>query len=89
MRKRKNVFKRKELGHRKTDTVVSRWGKSKACFGTLVKRKTRYHIVVKIPIRIGEALSKAVISELLKLPKGEVKPITCTSGFIVFKLEKR
>ena len=79
-KRKKDVFKRKEFGHWEADTVVSGRGKSKACFVTLAERKTRYYIAIKIPSRTGEALSKAVISELSKLPKDAVKTITCDRG---------
>ena len=43
IRKRdKSVYRRTEAGHWEADTVVSDWGKSKACFATLAERKIRY-----------------------------------------------
>lgn len=81
IRKRdKSVYKRVDFGHWEADTVVSGQGKSKACFATLAERKTRYYIAVKIPNRTGEAMAKAVIEALSKLPREAVKTITCDRG---------
>ncbi len=74
IRKRdKSVYKRREFGHWEADTVVSGRGKAKDCFATLAERQTRYYIAIKIPNRTGEELSRAVIKELSKLPKGAEK----------------
>ena len=44
IRKRdKRVYKRADYGHWELDTVVSGLGKSKACFITLVERKSRFY----------------------------------------------
>ena len=81
IRKRdKEVYKRKEFGHWEADTVVSGIGKSKACFLTLVERKTRLYIAVWMPNRLGETLKNTIISTLSKLPNNSVKTITCDRG---------
>ena len=81
IRKRdKSVYTRKEFGHWEADTVVSGQGKSKACFATLAERKTRFYIAIKIANRSGEAMARAVIAALSKLPQGAVKTITCDRG---------
>ena len=81
IRKRaKEVYKRKEFGHREADTVVSGQEKSKVCFATLAERKTMYYIAVKIPDRTGRSMADAMIKALSELPKGAVKTITCDRG---------
>ena len=51
----KEVYRRKELGHCKAYTVESRKidhkRKSKYCFITLTKRKSRYYIALLLPDR--------------------------------------
>ena len=48
IRKRdKSVYSRQEAGHWEADTVVSGYGKSKACFAALAERKTRYYMPLK------------------------------------------
>ncbi|MCQ2327724.1 MAG: IS30 family transposase [Bacteroidales bacterium] len=81
IRKRdRSVYKRKEIGHWEADTVVSGIGKSKACFLTLVERKTRYYIAVWMPNRKGETLENAIVKVLGNYPKELVKSITCDRG---------
>ena len=81
IRKRdKSIYKRKEFGHWEADTVVSGIGKSKACFLTLLERKTRYYIAVWMPNRKGDTLEETIVKTLESLPKGSVKTITCDRG---------
>lgn len=81
IRKRdKSVYKRKEFGHWEADTVVSGIGKSKACFLTLVERKTRYYIAAWMPNRKSDTLEETITRVLGSLPKGSVKTITCDRG---------
>lgn len=81
IRKRdKSVYSRKEAGHWEADTVVSGQGKSKACFATLVERKTRFYIAVKMPDRKAETMAKTIISTLSEFPNELVKTITCDRG---------
>ena len=81
IRKRdKSVYSRKEAGHWEADTVVSGQGKSKVCFATLVERKTRYYIAVKMPDRKADNMAKTIIKTLSEFPPELVKTITCDRG---------
>ena len=81
IRKRdKSVYSRKEAGHWEADTVVSGQGKSRACFATLVERKTRFYIAVKMPDRRAETMENAIVAALSALPPRLVKTITCDRG---------
>ena len=81
IRKRdKSVYSRKEAGHWEADTVVSGQGKSKACFATLVERKTRFYIAIKMPDRKAETMAKTIINTLSEFPDELVKTITCDRG---------
>ena len=81
IRKRdKSVYKRREVGHWEVDTVVSGIGKSKACFATFAKRKTRFYIAVWMPDRKAESMEKASVKALGELPSEMVKSITCDRG---------
>ena len=81
IRKReKEIYKRKEAGHWEADTVVSGQGKSKACFATLVERKTRFYMALKMPDRKADTMAAAVIKMLSQFPSELVKTITCDRG---------
>lgn len=80
----KHVYKREEIGHWEGDTVDSGKNgskvKSKASFVTIVERKTRYCIVVKVPDKTSETVAKAIIEAMKDLPEGFVKTITFDRG---------
>ena len=76
----KSIYSRKEAGHWEAVTVVSGQGKSKACFETLVERKTRFYIAVKMPDRKAETMAKTIINTLSEFPDELVKTITCDRG---------
>ena len=81
IRKRdKSVYSRKEVGHWEADTVVSGQGKSKVCFATLVERKARYYIAVKMPDRKADTMAKTIIKTLSEFPPELVRTITCDRG---------
>lgn len=81
IRKRdRSVYKRDVAGHWEADTVVSGLGKSKACFATLVERKTRFYIAVKMPNKKAETMAKTIIETLSQFPSELVKSITCDRG---------
>ncbi|MBQ5994936.1 MAG: IS30 family transposase [Clostridia bacterium] len=81
IRKRdKSVYKRDVAGHWEADTVVSGLGKSKACFATLVERKTRFYIAVKMPNKKADTMAKTIIETLSQFPDELVKSITCDRG---------
>ena len=81
IRKRdKSVYKRREYGHWELDTVVSGMGKSKACFITLVERKSRFYKAIKSPSRNASAVAGLIIDYLKALPPELVKTITTDNG---------
>ena len=81
IRKRdKSVYSRKDAGHWEADTVVSGLGKSKACFVTLVERKTRYYIAMKLPDKKAATVEDAIVKLLSAFPPQLVKTITCDRG---------
>lgn len=81
IRKRdKKVYKRKEFGHWEADTVVSGIGKSKVCFATLIERKSRFYIAIKMPNREASTMEETIVNALKKYPTELVKTITCDRG---------
>lgn len=81
IRKRdKSVYKRIEAGHWEADTVVSGQGKSKVCFATIIERKTRFYLAMKIPNRHADTMANAIITMLSEFPQELVKTITCDRG---------
>ena len=55
----KTVAERKEAGHWEGDTVYSTANGSKECLFTLVERKTRLEVIMKIPDRTAGSVTKA------------------------------
>ena len=81
IRKRdKKVYKRKEYGHWEADTVVSGIGKSKVCFATLIERKSRFYIAIKMPNREAKTMEDTIVKALKVYPSELVKTITCDRG---------
>ena len=81
IRKRdKRVYKRADYGHWELDTVVSGRGKSKACFVTLVERKSRFYKAIKSPNRHADVVAGLVIRYLKRFPPELVKTITTDNG---------
>ena len=81
IRKRdKRVYKRADYGHWELDTVVSGRGKSKACFVTLVERKSRFYKAIKSPNRHADVVAGLVIGYLKGFPPELVKTITTDNG---------
>lgn len=80
----KSVYKRKELGHWEGDTVVSgrddRKCKSRTCFVTLVERKARFYLAVKVPDRKADSVTPAIINALKDYPDDLIKTITFDRG---------
>lgn len=82
IRKRdKRIYKRADYGHWEVDTVVSghKTG-SKACFVTLVERKSRFYKAIKSPNKWAEVVSKLIIDYLKQFPPELVKTITADNG---------
>lgn len=81
IRKRdKKVYKRADYGHWELDTVVSGRGKAKACFVTLVERKSRFYKAIKSPNRHADVVAGLVIAYLKGFPPELVKTITTDNG---------
>ena len=81
IRKRdKKIYKRADYGHWELDTVVSGKGKSKACFITLVERKSRFYKAIKSPSRQADIVARLIIDYLKQFPSELVKTITTDNG---------
>ena len=81
IRKRdKRIYKRADYGHWELDTVVSGLGKSKACFITLVERKSRFYKAIKSPNRHADVVAKLIVNYLKQFPSELVKTITTDNG---------
>ena len=81
VRKRdKKIYKRADYGHWELDTVVSGLGKSKACFITLVERKSRFYKAIKSPNRHADVVARLIIDYLKQYPSELVKTITTDNG---------
>lgn len=55
-----HIRNRHEFGHWELDTVVSSRGKSKACLGTFVERKTRFYATIPMKDRTQESMFQAI-----------------------------
>ena len=55
----KDILSRQEAGHWEGDTVYSGHRESRACLLTLVERKTRLEVMLKLPNRTAVAVSRA------------------------------
>ena len=82
IRKRdKKIYKRADYGHWELDTVISgHKTKSKACFITLVERKSRYFKAIKSPNRHADVVARLIIDYLKQFPHELVKTITTDNG---------
>ena len=81
IRKRdKKIYKRADYGHWELDTVVSGKGKTKACFITLVERKSRFYKAIKSPNRHADVVARLIIDYLKHFPSELVKTITTDNG---------
>ena len=82
IRKRdKRIYKRADYGHWELDTVVSgHKTKAKACFITLVERKSRFYKAIKSPNRHADVVARLVIDYLKQYPSELVKTITTDNG---------
>ena len=74
------VKSREEFGHWELDTIVSSRGKSKGCIATLVERKTRYCIALKMPDRSAGSMLAALKSAIRAFPAFAFKTFTSDRG---------
>lgn len=73
------VFGREEFGHWELDTVVL-WSGANGYLSTMVERKTRFLISVRLKDKKAATMADAIIAELGKLPFGAVKTLTVDRG---------
>lgn len=69
---------RSEFGHLEADTVLGKQGG--ACLLTLVDRRSRFLIAVKLPKRSADCVRDALLAVIRALPSGFVKSITPDRG---------
>jgi IS30 family transposase len=69
---------RSEFGHWEGDEVVGKLNQSAVV--TLVERKTRYTIVVHLPSRRADVVTRMVIRAIKKLPAGAMVSLTWDQG---------
>ena len=77
------INNREEFGHFEMDLVLGKKGKNKECLLTLIERKTRFEIVIKLKNRTSEEVLKAMerIKENLKTYSSNIfKSITTDNG---------
>ena len=87
----KEIYKRKELGHWEGDAIVSGMlnnaPKSTASLISIVERKSRYCIVVKVKDKKAETVAEAIINAMKDLPLELRKSITFDRGKEFSKFE--
>lgn len=74
----KDVHLRKTVGHWEGDLVIGK--DQKSAIGTLVERKTRYTIIVKMNSRKSMHVVNCFADELLKFPDKILKSLTYDNG---------
>lgn len=82
----KIISRRKRYGDWEGDTVVSK--QSKNCLLTLVERKSRFTIIVKLPRCTKELVKNAIIASLKEYPPQLRKSITLDNGPENFEYEE-
>lgn len=80
----KSVYKREEIGHWEGDTVesgrIAHQRKSKYCFVTLIERKSRLYLAIRVPNKTATNVTPAIINALKDYPGELVKTITFDRG---------
>jgi len=74
----KHIEDRREAGHWEGDLMIGT--KQGSCIGTLVERKTRYAILVKLPNKRSETVTAAFARKLNKMPAFIRKSMTYDNG---------
>lgn len=85
----KHIEKREEFGHWEIDTVIGRYGIDDNVIMSLVERKTRYYIAVKIDNKSSKSVKNAVLNifNSYKDKTSEIfKSITCDNGLEFAKM---
>lgn len=80
----KSIYKREEIGHWEGDTVesgrIDHQRKSKYCFVTLIERKSRLYLAIRVPDKTASNVTPAIIHALKDYPSELVKTITFDRG---------
>ena len=79
----KYIEDRQESGHWEGDLMIGR--KQSSCIGTLVERKIRYTLLVKLPNRKSYVVASAFASKLKHLPDDFKKSLTYDNGIEMAK----
>lgn len=80
IRKRpKSVYARQTIGDWEGDTVHGKQG-TKACFVTLLERKSRYYLAELLPNRKSEVVSDSIVNLLSNIPDKVRRTITFDRG---------
>jgi len=74
----KHVDQRLEVGHWEGDLVIG--ARQGSCIGTLVERKTRYALLVKLQNKKSAAVTAAFAGKFNRLPKAMRKTLTYDNG---------
>lgn len=74
------IQKRETFGHWELDTVVSSRGKSKACVGTFIERKTRMYLALKMPDRTAHSMEVACGVIASQFPPAAMRSATVDRG---------
>ena len=79
----KHIENRQETGHWEGDLMIGR--KQGSCIGTLVARKSRYALLVKLPNKRSKTVTSAFASKLKHLPDDFKKSLTYDNGIEMAK----
>ena len=74
----KHIENRQESGHWEGDLMIGE--KQSSCIGTLVERKNRYVILVKLPNKKSSTVTAAFAKKLNQLPESMRKTLTYDNG---------
>lgn len=74
-----SVLSREEFGHWELDTLVLYCGEN-GYLATMVERKSRFTVVVRLPDKKAATMTDAIIAALGRLPKKAVKSLTVDRG---------
>jgi IS30 family transposase len=79
----KHIENRQESGHWEGDLMIGR--NHGSCIGTLVERKSRYALLVKLPNKKSNTVTSAFASKLKHLPDDFKKSLTYDNGIEMAK----
>ncbi len=74
----KHIENRNEIGHWEGDLVIGK--RQKSAIGTLVERKSRFAIIVKLSDRKSKTVRKCFVDEFIKLDNHFLKTLTYDNG---------